>query len=614
MEENFTKSVNSATINNVTIAVFCNDSATISRDFSNATIIFHSGDATFKTDSADVLLLFTCSNITESQRSKLKSSAKSPVLWVDRSFTEDVLTSVVNQLQKCIDLGFSLADYAQMYHCKISLDDIENHLNFLKRGCSKKELSRAATYNDGILKFNAESISHYVNFFENQAPSLQIEKFVPASGAASRMFGFLTKFIASFDPEADCLQNYIAANNESDLHNFISNIDKFPFYEQILEIVKKQYSDYDHFADSKKYFHFISIMLGGNHLNFAQKPKGVLPFHNTNGKPSTPVEAHLKEALNYANSNNKIRLHFTLTNQHQSMFEQIISAFTSVQKANLTVNFSCQEPATDTIALDENNCPVRINGQLYLRPSGHGALINNLNKLDSDLIFIKNIDNVTCNNIVEETTYKKALAGHLLTVQSKIFNYLESFDADAITQNTLHKAVKFAKEDLNIQLPSSFDAATSEQQKQLLANLLNRPIRVCGMVKNQGEPGGGPFWVNDGGEISLQIIETTQIDLQNPEQQKILQSATHFNPVDLVCAIKNYKKEKFNLPDFVDPNSGFIVHKNIDGRDIKAYELPGLWNGAMAKWITIFVEVPQSTFNPVKTVNDLLKPAHQPTI
>ena len=250
---------------------------------------------------------------------------------------------------------------------------------------------------------------------------------------------------------------------------------------------------------------------------------------------------------------------------------------------------------------------------MVFRPGGHGALINNLNNLDADVVFIKNIDNVIQNHIQEITLYKKGLAGMLLQFQNQIFDILKTIEDNTLEENDIPTIIDFLNKKLNIDIVDDFDKYTLNNKIEFIKNKLNRPIRVCGMVKNEGEPGGGPFWVRSyKGNVSLQIVESSQVEVNNKEQAEILAKATHFNPVDLVCGIKNYQGKKFDLTQFIDHSTGFIVHKNNKGKDLKGYELPGLWNGAMAKWITVFVEVPLITFNPVKTVNDLLKPAHQP--
>jgi hypothetical protein len=358
-------------------------------------------------------------------------------------------------------------------------------------------------------------------------------------------------------------------------------------------------------------------LLSSDYFDFANKPKGILPFHKYKTHIATPVEEHLLECTNYSSANNNSNLHFTVSESHQKHFEKIIDAIKSKieKESNVAINvsYSYQNKSTDTLAVTMKNKPFRDEkGQLVFRPGGHGALIENLNNLDADIVFIKNIDNVIQNNLQKISLYKKGLAGILFSIQQQVFRYLNVLDAASIESELIDEIALFLKEKLNITMNDDFHSQNLESKVIELQTLLNSPIRVCGMVKNEGEPGGGPFWVrNDQGAVSLQIVESSQVDLDNDNQKEILNAATHFNPVDLVCGIKNYKKEKFDLTQFVDNNSGFIVEKNVAGKSIKGYELPGLWNGAMANWLTVFVQVPLITFNPVKTVNDLLKPAHQ---
>ncbi|WP_396193814.1 DUF4301 family protein, partial [Flavobacterium sp.] len=333
---------------------------------------------------------------------------------------------------------------------------------------------------------------------------------------------------------------------------------------------------------------------------------------------ATPVEEHLNECAFYASSNSVSHLHFTVTEHHENLFKAIIDKVKekveSKSNTKVHITYSYQDQSTDTIAVDMNNQPFRNeNNELVFRPGGHGALINNLNELDADVIFIKNIDNVIQNHINEITLYKKGLAGILLELQEKTFQILTAIDQNNLSAEDIPVVIDFMQQQLNIDVLKDFQKYTLEHKIDFIKNKLNRPIRVCGMVKNEGEPGGGPFWVRSSkGNVSLQIVESSQVETNNLEQATVLAKATHFNPVDLVCATKNYQGQKFNLTQFVDHSTGFIVHKNNKGKELKGYELPGLWNGAMAKWITVFVEVPLVTFNPVKTVNDLLKPAHQP--
>ena len=291
----------------------------------------------------------------------------------------------------------------------------------------------------------------------------------------------------------------------------------------------------------------------------------------------------------------------------------MIPIYEKLFNVKYNVTFSLQKSSTDTIAVDENYLPFRTqSGSILFRPGGHGALIENLNELDGDIVFIKNIDNVVQDNYKGDiVTYKQLLAGTLVQVQQKIFNYLELLDNGILNNVQIGEIISFLEDVLCIKNPN-INLLDGDALLLYLRKKLNRPIRVCGMVKNVGEPGGGPFWAyNNDGTISLQILESSQIDKHNKSYIQMFSSGTYFNPVDIVCGIKDYKGKRFNLIDYVDPNTGFISSKSKDGRSLKALELPGLWNGAMSDWNTMFVEVPLTTFNPVKTVNDLLKEQHQ---
>ena len=393
-------------------------------------------------------------------------------------------------------------------------------------------------------------------------------------------------------------------------------MDKFPFFDAVYGKLKEIFPDFDNLERDYKNYYFIKFLLSPDYFDYANKPKGVLPFHKYKTHIATAAEEHLHECAYYASSNGVSNLHFTVSEAHQSQFESIIDTVKSeMEKESGTVintSYSFQNKSTDTIAVDLKNNPFRDkNDKLLFRPGGHGALIENLDNLDADIVFIKNIDNVIQNHIESIALYKKTLAGVLVELQQKVFKYLNGIDEGNVKH--LDEIIDFVKNELNIGVNDGFSKYTSENKISYLKELLDRPIRVCGMVKNEGEPGGGPFWVRDSkGVVSLQIVESSQVDLVNAGQAEILANATHFNPVDLVCGVKNYKGERFDLTQFVDHNSGFIVEKTQNGKPLKSYELPGLWNGAMAKWITVFVEVPLITFNPVKTVNDLLKDPHQP--
>lgn len=523
--------------------------------------------------------------------------------------------SIIKDLEKAKKMGFSALDFVQIFTEGIPLENIQNQLNSYKNGIAKAVLVKPAVISDGIVQLSEADLQQKANFFEANKTNLKLIKFVPASGAASRMFQFLNEFLNDFDIENESINGYINRKKDYELPVFIVGLDKFPFYDEVHAKLKETYPDFDNLKSDYKNFNFIKMLLSIEYFNYSNKPKAILPFHQYKTHIATPIEEHLYECATYANSNGVSNLHFTVSEEHQIEFEKIIAAVKSKveEETQTTINtgFSYQNKHTNTLAVDNSNNPFRDeNNKLFFRPGGHGALIGNLNNLDGDVIFVKNIDNVIQNHKEINALYKKTLAGILLESQQKVFGYLNAIASGQ--EINVEELLDFAKNNLNIKVKGDVLKYTLENQIIYIQKILNRPIRVCGMVKNEGDTGGGPFWVqNAKGAISLQIVETSQIDLTNTDQVKIFSSSTHFNPVDLVCGIQNYKGEKFYLPDFVDKKSGFIVQKNKDGKPLKSYELPGLWNGAMAKWISIFVELPLITFNPVKTVNDLLRPPHQ---
>jgi nicotinamide riboside kinase len=524
---------------------------------------------------------------------------------------------IVNELVKSKEMGFSSHDFLQIYNQGISLEKIQEHIMIFKTGVSKTFLETPATLQKGIWKLSDKEFNKKEVFFDEVKSKLKLEKFVPASGAASRMFKFLSEFLNDFNTETDTINSYINKYQATSLSVFLAGIEKFPFFESINKHLNETFPDFNSLESDQRNYYFIKFLIGSQNLDFANKPKGILPFHKYNNHIATPIEEHLNESAYYATSNNSSNLHFTVSQEHQTQFESILATvknkIESDNGTKINISFSYQNKETDTLAVDLEDKPFRDEeGNLVFRPGGHGALIENLNKLDSDIIFIKNIDNVIQNHIEIIAKYKKALAGILIELQEQIFTYLEHLDNDLITEKDIKEIIFFSKNKLNISPENDFENYIFEDKIKFLKEILNRPIRVCGMVKNENEPGGGPFWVRDTSKnLSLQIVETSQVDIYDLNQIAILNGATHFNPVDIVCGIKNYKGEKFDLIKFINHDSGFIVEKNKNGKNYKAYELPGLWNGAMAKWISIFVEVPLITFNPVKTVNDLLKPAHQ---
>lgn len=489
-----------------------------------------------------------------------------------------------------------------------SIDKIQQQLNFFIQGIPKINLVRSAKVGDGIWQFSEEEKNDFVIYFDKHKAYYSIEKFVPASGAATRMFKFLNEFLNEFDAENDTINSYINKRNAKDISIFIFGLKNFPFYKELKDKTIQLYPNYYSLSNDAKYYALIKTLLSNEGLDFANKPKGILPFHVRDEKIITPIEENIFESDFFKKEDQKTKIHFTITEEFQPDFEKITNTFPDFE-----ISFSYQNQSTDTLAVNEDNTPFRVeDNKLFFRPGGHGALIDNLNALQSDIIYIKNIDNVSQNHRRVIETNKKLLGGVLFFVQYKIFNYLKLLSSGNVTASQIAEIKDFAENKTAFPLPEEFSFFQTEYKIEYLFKVLNRPIRVCGMVKNEGEPGGGPFWVQDEkGRQTLQIVESSQIDLNNKTQKKISKAATHFNPVDIVCGVKNYKGEKFDLTQFVDPKAAFITEKTKNGKPIKAFELPGLWNGAMAKWTTIFVEVPLETFNPVKTVNDLLKPAHQ---
>lgn len=508
-----------------------------------------------------------------------------------------------------METKFNENDLKQIEKKGISITKIEKQLHFFKEGIAKVNLLRSATKNDGVWVLNSEEKEAYISAFNDQMSSFDIQKFVPASGAATRMFQFLSEFLNEYDYKNETINAFINRKKSSDLSVFLIGIKNFPFYKDLKNMTLSVYSDYYNNTRDVKEYLLIKTLLSADHFNFSNKPKGILPFHRKGDTIISPVEEHLKEALFYKTDTKKTKIHFTISEGHLEDFKKITN-----QDNTVDVSFSYQQSCTDTIAVNKENKPLRDDANnLVFRPGGHGALIENLNQLQADIIFIKNIDNVSQNHFSEIINYKKLIGGVLITIQEQVFKFLNYLDKEPLKRKKLEEIIRFANEKLNANLSSDFDKYKKSYQSEVLFKILNRPIRVCGMVKNEGEPGGGPFWIKQEDKgISLQIIESSQVDFSNVKQVEIFNKSTHFNPVDLVCGVKNFKGDKFNLLDFVDENMGFIVEKTKNGKPIKGFELPGLWNGAMAFWNTIFIEVPLSTFNPVKTVNDLLKPAHQP--
>ncbi len=508
---------------------------------------------------------------------------------------------------------FTPADLQQIESQGLTVEQVSSQIERFRTGFPRTQLVEAATVeNHGIVRLDDKEIDRLVDLYKQRSKRMKIIKFVPASGAATRMFKELYEFSAKYFGVAS---NF--AKEYPSVQQFLENIRTFAFFDDLRDCMAASGLELDEYMSRGDYSTIINYLLKEQFLGYGALPKGLLKFHRYGDLRRTPVEEHIVEGAEYARSKGgQVYLHFTVSPEHRRLFRKLVASvrhrYETEYNIKLNITFSEQKHYTDTIAVDEQNNPIRDEeGRLVFRPGGHGALIENLNEQHADLIFIKNIDNVVPDWMKHSTVvYKQALAGMLIELKNKTFRYLQALDKGTSPQ-MLRAIENFARNELHIELPTDFSSRTLDERAALLHEKLNRPIRICGMVKNQGEPGGGPFITrNTHGINSLQIVETAQINRNNPDQESILQNATHFNPVDLVCSTKSYRGRYFNLRDYVDPETGFISKKSRGAQTLKSQELPGLWNGAMAEWTTIFVEVPLATFNPVKTVNDLLRKEH----
>lgn len=510
------------------------------------------------------------------------------------------------------ELNFERLDFTLLKKHEISFSNIKNHLEKIKQGTNSVKLNRIASIGDGILNFNENEINHYANLFEKNKEDLSMSKFVPASGAATRMFQFLQEFLNDFDYKKETLNNYINRKKAKNLNLFFLTLNKFPFYESLMREVRNKISDYDQLDKNRRAYIIIDFLISPKGLNFAALPKAVIPFHQVDKCVYTPVDQHLQDFLNLVPDEGSNQIHFTISENHLHLLNAVVHKFLNEKIVNIKISHSFQKKNTNTIAFSKDFKPLKVNGQFIIRPSGHGALLENLNEIEADIIYIQNIDNVTLHNKKEIIDIKKALTGYLIDTQNKLFEKQFEFENEIFSEDLALKLKDFLIQTFKTDFDDLFDGLKIEFKKNVLQKLLFKPIRVCGMVRNEGEPGGGPFWVeNDKGYLILQIIESAQINLKDDKQAKIFHESTHFNPVDLVCGVKDFCGKKYNLLNFIDENTGFVVEKSSNGQEFLAYELPGLWNGSMAKWHTLFVDVPLFTFNPVKTVVDLLKPNHQ---
>lgn len=484
-------------------------------------------------------------------------------------------------------------DIKQITGRGMTVESVKRQLEEFVKGFPYIDVESAAIEGNGLRRLSSEETEKYCETYEKYAAGHKIAKFVPASGAATRMFKDLYAYIGGDE-----------ANKSA--RRTIEKRERFAFYEPLAKSLPKDYSGRD----------VAEYIVSGKGLNYGSAPKALIPFHRYGKESRTALEEHLCEAAQYAVScDGKARLHFTVSPEHESEFNRFVKRvkrkYERMYGIKYHITTSIQALSTDAIAVNPDNTPFRNgDGSLLFRPAGHGALINNLNSVNADIVFIKNIDNVTTNARRADTIrYKKALAGVLVELQSRSHAYIELLDKYHASTELLEEIARFIEKDLCVQLSEKFKHMTNERLRINFRKILHRPLRVCGMVVNKGEPGGGPFWVvNNKGYKTLQIVEPLQIA---PEKRALHKKGTHFNPVDIVCGLRSYRGRKFNLFRYTDESTGFISKKFKDGQPLRALELPGLWNGAMARWNTVFVIVPVTTFTPVKEINDLLRPQHQ---
>ncbi|MCX5847109.1 MAG: DUF4301 family protein [Deltaproteobacteria bacterium] len=504
------------------------------------------------------------------------------------------------------DVVFTEADIEQIKTEGLSVNQALAQINLFKRGTRPVKLNRPCITYDGIVTIPKEDIKIITALYEEEARKGRMLKFVPASGAASRMFKEWFR----------CLENGVFDSEEG--KRFVSELKTFAFYNDLGEAISRAGENIENMIKNKRFIDILAYIITSRGLNYGNLPKALLKFHVYPDRNRTALEEHLVEASLHTKGSNRIcRVHFSVSEEHQKQVNDYLSRikkyFEKYYNVQYDITLSTQKSSTNTIAVDLENRPFRDQqGGLVFRPGGHGALLEDLNSIDGDIIFLKNIDNVVPDRLKPVTIfYKKVLGGYLISLQNEIFRYLRMLGKKEPDKDRMAELILFCEQKLHIVFPPRFNDLPLPEKYALIFKKLNRPIRVCGMVKNEGEPGGGPFWINEeDGTQSLQIIEESQIDSRSKEQKALWSSATHFNPVDLVCGVRDYQSQKFDLRAFVDKNSYFISQKSEKGQDIRALELPGLWNGSMAFWNTIFVEVPIETFNPVKTIHDLLRPQH----
>ena len=506
-----------------------------------------------------------------------------------------------------LETGLTPQDRQQLKARGIPLETIEQQLATFRRGIPFVTLKRPCRPDDGIRCLDSLDVPALIRDFERARAAGRITKFVPASGVGTRMFESLKT--------ARLHQEGTAGGAQRELEQFFRNLPKFAFYHDLKATLLRQGSRLDQLMGENNYRPVIDALLDS--LNYANLPKGLIAFHRYATTTRTAIEEHLVEAADYARDDRGcVRIHFTVSPDHERAIkrhsEQAHQRLVP-QPVTWLIDCSVQNPSMDTIAVTMDNRPFHDSrGNLLFRPAGHGALLSNLHDLHGDVVFIKNIDNVVPDHL-KDTSFQKIMGGLLVGVQDTLFAFLSRLESDSTSSSSLKQIAEWARHSLAMTVPEEWDTFTNSQKARWLFTWLNRPLRICGMVPDTTHPGGGPFWVEQkDGSPSLQIVESSQIDPTSPQQQAIVTSSTHCNPVDMVCGIRDYRGNPFNLHQFIDPDTGFISKKSHEGEALKALERPGLWNGGMAKWHSVFIEVPRRTFNPVKTVMDLLRPEHQP--
>jgi hypothetical protein len=516
-------------------------------------------------------------------------------------------------------MKFTKKDLEQFTKRGITHEQVMDQIHQFEKGFPFLPVIKAALPGDGIRVLTDDEVDRLSKIYDEKKKGLKIIKFVPASGAATRMFKDLYETLYAFSGNPSEFGRFLQDPKWSRTKQVCERIREFAFSEELDNYFRDKGSSLNDEMRTSGGLSVLRALLFPAGLNYGNLPKGLLKFHKTKGVARTSFEEHMVEGSMYARQDNdRVWVHYTISPEHEDGFRDLYagirSSYESMLDAKFHVRFSHQKASTDTMAVDMKNKPFRCGDKsLLFRPGGHGALLENLNELDADLIFIKNIDNVAPDSLKGDTVrYKKALAGLLLYLSSTLNIHLTLLEeGKEVTEHQLLEAAVFLEKSLSFILPPDFYHMALAGKRAFLIRKLNRPLRICGMVKNEGEPGGGPFWVkNKDGSVGLQIAESSQFNMDDPQHARVFREATHFNPVDLVCRITDHHGNRYPLHDFRDPETGFISVKSKDGKDLKALELPGLWNGAMADWNTVFVEVPPTTFNPVKTINDLLRKEH----